>query len=82
MDEVEAMQKKGFISPIALLFWYGTFLLVWLLFAAEQIHDWGLQAVADNHMTGLEALGYSNINSIVFGISLIMLIMLLRYGGE
>ena len=43
------------------------------MFAAEQINYWGQQAVINNGLTGLDALAYSNVNSIVFIISIIFL---------
>ena len=66
------MNKKA-ITPITLFFWYIGFLIVWVMFAGAIIREQGQIAIVNNHLTGIEAMLFSNINLIVFIMSIIFL---------
>ena len=68
------MNKKGFVSPIAIIVSYLVFLVFWFLVFAEQLNTWGQRAIELNGLVGLEAFLWANLNLWVFIISLMALI--------
>jgi hypothetical protein len=66
------MNKKA-ITPITIFFFYLGFLLVWIMFAGAIIREQGQIAIVNNHLTGIEAMLFSNLNLIVFMMSIIFL---------
>lgn len=74
--------KKAFMSPITVMYMYGVFLIVWLLFAASTIKYWAQKAIVDQGLTGLEAFGYSHINTLVFFVSVVVVLALMSLGRE
>jgi len=76
------MNKKAFVSPIALIVSYLFFLMVWFLVIAEQLNTWGQIAIELNNLVGLEAFLFANLNLWVFIISLMALIAGVYVSGE
>lgn len=58
-------------TPIGIIFSLGLFILVWALWGAETISDWGQQAVTQYSLTGLEAFLYMNLNYVIFVVLLV-----------
>ena len=75
------MNKKA-ISPITVIFWYFTGFFVWAMFAAEKIRYWGIRTVELNNLTGIEAFAYSNMNLILFFMSLIFIVAVIYWVSE
>lgn len=75
------MNKKA-LSPITIVFWYLTFLVVWFMFAGEKIRYWGLYAVEYNSLTGLEAFAYTNLNIIVLLMSFLFMLVIMAVGTD
>jgi hypothetical protein len=53
-------------GPITVIFYVITFALLFALVFSSWLSYWGNQAVEANHLTGIEALIFSNLNIIVF----------------
>lgn len=68
---------QGFIS---IIFFTLIFIIVWVLFFAEQLAFWGHQAVLLNGLTGVEALFYNNVNMIVLFVLMIFILGLGYFG--
>ena len=75
------MNKKA-ISNISIIFYTLIFIILWALFFAKQVTDWGNQAVTAGGMTGIEALLYGNINAIIAVILLIFILAMGLGGGK
>jgi hypothetical protein len=71
------MKNKQGVSPITVIFWYLGFIVVWIFYAGKVIKYWALEAVATNALTGIEAFLLTNINVLVFFISLVFMIAIL-----
>ena len=57
--------KKG-VSPVTIIFWSLTFIIVWAMFIGPLLATWGHVAVVNGDYTGVEALFYENLNWVVF----------------
>jgi hypothetical protein len=69
------MKKKSqIVTPITIFFYYIGFLIVWVLFASKIIREQGQLAIVNNGLTGIEAMMFSNLNLVVFIISIIFLL--------
>lgn len=58
--------KKGQTGILTIIFIVGVFLFVWIMFAGKELARWGNNAVVMNNLTGIEALGFQNLNLVVF----------------
>lgn len=74
------MNKKA-LSNISIMFFVFVFIVVWALFFAEQISTFGHLAVENGNLTGIEALLYDNLNTLI-GIVLLIFIVAVGYGGS
>lgn len=74
------MNKKA-LSNISIMFFVFVFIVVWALFFAEQISTFGHLAVVNGGLTGIEALLYDNLNTLI-GIVLLIFIVAVGYGGS
>jgi len=63
------------------MFWFLIAIIVWALFAAPLISNWGHQATIAGGYTGFEALFYDNINFLI-GFVLIVSIFAVGYYGS
>lgn len=59
------MNKKAQAGPLAAIIFYLVFLLNWFLWLGNFINQMGANAVETNHLVGIEALAYSNLNIVV-----------------
>lgn len=71
------MYNKSGFSVITLIFWVIGFIIIWALFVAKLLNDWGQAAIANNSLTGIEAFFYANLN---FVIGIVFLIAILAIG--
>jgi hypothetical protein len=73
------MDKKGF-GRISIIFFSLVFVMLWALFFAPIISFWGHQIVVNGGYSGVEALGFNNINFII-GLVFFAFIMFVGFGG-
>lgn len=55
-------------SVFTLIFWGGTFIILWALALSGWLSTFGHQAVVNNNLTGIEAWAYDNLNLVVFAV--------------
>lgn len=61
--------------------WIIMFICVWAFWLGSFLQTWGLKNVADNSLTGIEAMFYMNLNLWIF-LGLIATIYIgVKYGG-
>ena len=70
--------KKAQTGILTVIFIVGTFLVVWIMFAGKELARWGNNAVIMNNLTGIEALGFQNLNLLVF---FALLLFIFVYGA-
>jgi hypothetical protein len=68
--------KKGQTGIIAFILLIIAFVLVWAYALGSIFREWGLKAIAENSLTGIEALFFANIN-LVIGVVLLASILLM-----
>ena len=73
------MQNKG-LSNISIIFFVFVFIIVWALFFAEQITTFGHLAVVNGDLSGVEALLYENLNTLI-GVVLLIFVVAVVFGG-
>jgi len=66
------MNKKG--QALTVIFFVLMFIILWVLFFAEQLTYWGQVTILNGGLTGFEAFFFSNINIVIF-IGLMLFIM-------
>ena len=66
------MNNKGY-TQLTVLFVTVMFLILWPLFFATQLTYWGLVAINNGGLTGVEAFFYSNLNLLVGSVFLLFI---------
>ena len=59
------MNKKAQVGPIAAVFLFIVFLIMWFIWLGKWLGDVGEAVVVQNSLTGIEAFAFSNLNFIV-----------------
>lgn len=75
------MRNKKSQTVLTIVFFTFVFIIIWALFIAKQLNEWGRLAVINGQLTGIEALFYSHIN-VVIGIVLLIFIIAIGYFGS
>jgi len=73
------LNKKGF-SIITLFFWVISFILIWSLFVAKILNEWGQQAIINGGLSGVEAFFFANLNYIIGLVFLISILAISLWG--
>lgn len=58
------MNNKA-VSPVTIFFYLLVFVIFYALFLGKWLRDSGIQMIENNHVTGIEALFYANLNWVV-----------------
>jgi len=66
------MNKKG--QALTVIFFVLMFVIVWIMFFAEQLSYWGEMIVVNGGYTGFPAFFYNNLNLLI-GVGLLLFIM-------
>ena len=77
---IKNLNKKG-MTPIGVIFTAVLFILVWALFGAKLISEWGQQAVTQHSLNGLEAFIYMNLNYVIFIVFIVGMFAYMYWGG-
>ena len=75
------MNKKA-LSPITIIFWFITFIVVWFMFAGERLRYWGLYAVQTHGLSGVEAFLLSNLNFVVLLMVSLFVLAIMYFGSD
>lgn len=78
---IEIRNKKGFMSPLLVIFIDIAAVILWAMFAAEQFNYWGTYVIQINNLTGVEAFLWSNLNLWLF-LALVLFNLAAFYFGE
>lgn len=74
------MNKKGQLGVVTFVFMVIFFLIIWGVWLGSWLSQIGVDAIANNNLTGLEAFIFANLNAWVF-IGLILGIVGFFYFG-
>ena len=75
------MNKSAQAGPLAMIFLIFIFLINWALWLGEWLSVVGQNMVEVNHITGLEAFFYSNLNMIVLLGVIFGMMAFMYFGG-
>ena len=78
---IKIENKKGG-TPIGVVFTGGLFILVWAMFGAKLISEWGQVAVTQHGLTGLEAFLYMNLNFVIFIVFIVGMFGFMYWGSN
>jgi len=73
--------RKG--QLYTLFFWIITFVIVWAIFFGQFFSEWGQRAITNNHMVGIEAFLWGNLNLFIgVALLLVMFVGVSNFGGR
>jgi len=78
---IKIENKKG-MTPIGVIFTAGLFIVVWAMFGAKLISDYGQVAVTQHGLIGLEAFLYMNLNYVIFIVFIVGMFAYMYWGSN
>ena len=76
------MNSKGQVGIITFLFSMLVFIILYAMFFASWLNDWGQRAITMNNLTGFEAFFYANINTLVIIVMILSIIGYMYIGAR